>query len=151
MVIKQKGDQQYNKVRSRTSFSDIILMLNTSSKFCWAIFIILFYMTCYNLYFNSNYFLNIILPVLTCIAAVAIIKAYEKHYIIWSFVLNILFMTITLLRILSNAAIPIHYTQTIINDLLVMLSIHSKCFAMAVIGGKIYTTVKNRRSISARS
>ncbi len=145
MVIKQKGDQQYNNVRSRTSFCNRILMLKTSSKFCWAIFIILFYMTCYNLYFNSNYFLNIILPVLTCIAAVAIIKAYEKHYIFWSLILNIFFMSITLLRILSNAAIPIYYTQTIINDLLVMLSIHSKCFATAVIGGKIYITVMKRR------
>ena len=145
MAIKQKGEQQYNNVRSEFSFCNRILMLKTSSKFCWTILVIMLFLTCYNLYFNSNYFLNIILPVLTCIAAVAIIKAYEKHYIFWSLVLNIFFMIITLLRILSNAAIPIYYTQTIINDLLVMLSIHSKCFAMAVIGEKIYITVKKRR------
>jgi len=145
MAIKQKGEQQYNNVRSEFSFCNRILMLKTSLKFCWTILVIMLFLTCYNLYFNSNYFLNIILPVLTCIAAVAIIKAYEKHYIFWSLVLNIFFMTITLLRILSNAAIPIYYTQTIINDLLVMLRIHSKCFVMAVIGGKIYITVKKRR------
>ncbi|MTK06549.1 MAG: hypothetical protein F8N38_05615 [Hungatella sp.] len=145
MAIKQKGEQQYNNVGSEFSFCNRILMLKTSSKFLWTILVIMLFLTCYNLYFNSNYFLNIILPVLTCIAAVAIIKAYEKHYIFWSLVLNLFFMTITLLRILSNAAIPIYYTQTIINDLLVMLSIHSKCFAMAVIGGKIYITVKKRR------
>lgn len=145
MIINQKDDKQYTYIRIKTSLWIRISTLKNSSKFCWAVFLILFFITCYSLYFNSNYYLNIYLPILTCITAQAMIKEYENHYIICTLFLNIFFMTITLLWILSNAAIPIHLTKTIIRDLLLMVSIHSKCFVMAIIGVKIYITIKKRR------